>query len=109
VAAVDSAAAALTSFREHLNQPYHVIVSDLGMPGQNGYDLIRELRTFEAERGAPGVPAVALTAYARDEDRSRALAAGFQAHVPKPIEPQGFIEVVAKLARSAHSTLRAEA
>ncbi len=62
-----------------------VIVSDIGMPGEDGYSLIRKVRARSADEGGR-IPAIALTAYARSEDRIRALAAGFQAHVPKPVD-----------------------
>jgi CheY-like chemotaxis protein/two-component sensor histidine kinase len=62
-----------------------VLLSDIGMPGENGYDLVRQVRALPIESGG-GVPAIALTAFARPEDRSRALAAGFQMHLAKPVE-----------------------
>jgi CheY-like chemotaxis protein len=74
-----------------------VIVSDIGMPGEDGYTLIRRLRELPAERGGR-VPAVALTAYARVQDRVKVLAAGFQMHTPKPIEPAELVAVVASAA-----------
>ena len=63
-----------------------VMVTDLGMPGEDGYSLIRRVREWEEARGAY-IPAVALTAYGRVEDRVRALKAGFQMHVSKPVDP----------------------
>lgn len=74
-----------------------VIVSDIGMPGEDGYDLIRRLRALSREEGGR-TPAVALTAYARPEDRRKALMSGFQNHAAKPIEPQELVMVVAHLA-----------
>jgi hypothetical protein len=74
-----------------------VLVSDIGMPDEDGYALIGKLRALGAKRGGD-VPAVALTAYARSEDRMRALASGFQMHVPKPIEAGELIVVIASLA-----------
>ncbi len=74
-----------------------VLVSDIGMPNEDGYTLIRRVRALGAERGG-NVPAVALTAYARAEDRMRAIRAGFQMHVPKPVEPAELITMVASLA-----------
>ncbi len=74
-----------------------VIVSDIGMPGENGYALIRKLRELEEEQGGR-IPAVALTAYARAEDRTQALLAGFQLHVPKPVNQAELAAVVANLA-----------
>ncbi|HEX8162400.1 MAG TPA: PAS domain S-box protein [Pyrinomonadaceae bacterium] len=77
-----------------------VIISDIEMPGEDGYTFIRRLRALPAERGGD-TPAAALTAYARAEDRMRALVAGFQLHVPKPVEPAELVTVVASLAGRA--------
>jgi signal transduction histidine kinase/CheY-like chemotaxis protein len=74
-----------------------VVISDIGMPDQDGYELIRHVRERPAARGGL-VPAIALTAYARIEDRLKALAAGFQMHVPKPVDPAELVAVVASLA-----------
>jgi signal transduction histidine kinase/ActR/RegA family two-component response regulator len=73
-----------------------VIISDIGMPEEDGYEFIAKLRAAEAGHGTR-IPAIALTAYARVEDRVRALNAGFQVHVPKPIEPVELLAVVASL------------
>ena len=70
------------------------IVSDIGMPGEDGYTFIRRIREWERQSGFR-IPAVALTAYARSEDRIRALLAGYQVHVAKPIDPMEFALVVA--------------
>ncbi|MBW4679321.1 MAG: PAS domain S-box protein [Microcoleus vaginatus WJT46-NPBG5] len=74
-----------------------VLVSDIGMPEENGYQLIRKLRQRETI-GGEQIPAVALTAFARDEDRRQAMLAGFQMHVSKPVEPAELAKVIAKLA-----------
>src|SRR6266542_3893796 len=74
-----------------------VRVSDIGMPVEDGYELIRKIRAREPERGGL-ILAVALTAYARDEDARRAIEAGYQAHVPKPVEPGVLATAVANLA-----------
>jgi CheY-like chemotaxis protein len=74
-----------------------VLVSDIGMPVEDGYELIRKIRAREPERGGL-IPAVALTAYARDEDAQRAIEAGYHAHVPKPVEPGELAIAVANLA-----------
>ncbi|CAB3650654.1 ATP-binding response regulator [Trinickia soli] len=74
-----------------------VIVSDIGLPGVDGYEFMRRLRTSEAQRGRT-TPAAALTAFARSEDRRRALLAGFQTHLAKPIDPLELVVVVAALA-----------
>lgn len=73
-----------------------VVVSDIAMPGQDGYALIRRIRALPAERGGR-TPAVALTALARPKDRVRALAAGFQTHLPKPVDPSELVLAVANL------------
>ncbi len=73
-----------------------VIVSDIGMPDEDGYAFIRALRALPREQGGR-IPAVALTAYARAEDRRKALVSGFQNHAAKPIEPQELVIVVANL------------
>ncbi|HEX6625458.1 MAG TPA: response regulator, partial [Pyrinomonadaceae bacterium] len=75
-----------------------VIMSDIGMPGEDGYALIKKLRDLPESRGGR-IPAAALTAYARDEDRERALAAGFQKHIAKPVRSAELVGVVADLAR----------
>jgi PAS domain S-box-containing protein len=77
-----------------------VLLSDIGMPGESGYDLIRQVRALPPGRGGD-VPAAALTAYVRPEDRRKVLGAGFMMHVPKPVDPTELVAVVAALARSS--------
>jgi len=77
-----------------------VLISDLAMPGVDGYELLARVRAREAGAARP-VPALALSAYARREDRERALAAGFQAHIAKPGEPGEIAAAVARLATGA--------
>ncbi|HEX5732028.1 MAG TPA: ATP-binding protein [Blastocatellia bacterium] len=74
-----------------------VIVSDLAMPGEDGYSLVAKVKALEAENGRR-IPAVALTAYVRVEDRTRALEAGFSMFVPKPVQPDELINAIANLA-----------
>lgn len=74
-----------------------VLVSDIGMPGTDGYGFIERVRALPEEKGGR-TPAVAITAYARSEDRTRVLRAGFQSHVPKPVEPVELLAVLASLA-----------
>ncbi len=74
-----------------------MLVSDIGMPGEDGYELIRKVRALKPDEGGR-TPAAALTAFARAEDRTRALRAGYQTHVAKPIEPTELTAVVASLA-----------
>jgi signal transduction histidine kinase/ActR/RegA family two-component response regulator len=74
-----------------------VLVSDIGMPGEDGYSLIRSVRTL-AKEPKRGIPAIALTAFARNEDRARALVAGFNVHIAKPVEPAALVDAVVELA-----------
>jgi PAS domain S-box-containing protein len=76
-----------------------VIISDIGMPGEDGYSLLRNVRLREARDRLGWTPAIALTAHARAEDRMRALSAGYQAHVAKPVEPAELVAVIASLVR----------
>jgi CheY-like chemotaxis protein len=97
VSTAESAAQAL----ELLNrEPPELIISDIGMPGMDGYALLQEVRTRAPEQGGR-VPAVALTAYARQEDQAAALKAGFDSHVAKPLEPAELLWVVATLLNRA--------
>ena len=75
-----------------------VLVSDVAMPDQDGFELIGRLRSRGPERGG-NIPAAALTAYTREEDRQRALSAGFQSYVRKPVDPEELVAVVAGLTR----------
>ncbi|MGE3178357.1 MAG: ATP-binding protein [Vicinamibacterales bacterium] len=75
---------------------HDVIVTDIGLPGQDGYDLVRHVRQ-RARQGEPRVVAVALTGYARAEDRERALAAGFDRHIVKPAEPAALVMLLREL------------
>jgi CheY-like chemotaxis protein len=78
-----------------------VVVSDISMPGQDGYDLIRLLRARELSPG--DLPALAITAHARTEHRQRALAAGFQEYLTKPIDPDKLVRAVRDLMRPRES------
>jgi signal transduction histidine kinase/ActR/RegA family two-component response regulator len=100
VTAVGSADEALAVLEAE--QP-HVLLSDIAMPDEDGYSLIRKVRAREAARGGL-VPAAALTAYASPEDRMKALRAGYQDHLPKPVDPAILVETVASLARRAQPT-----
>jgi CheY-like chemotaxis protein len=75
-----------------------VLISDIGMPDMDGFELIRKVRELPAESGG-GVPAIALTAYARAEDRLRVLRSGYQMHVPKPVEMAELLTVIASLVK----------
>jgi len=98
VTAVSSGAEAIASLLDTPgHQRPHVIVSDLGMPGRDGYQLIRQIRAIDGELGR--IPAVAVTGYATADDVQRALTAGFQIHISKPMDPAAFVAAVADLAR----------
>jgi PAS domain S-box-containing protein len=90
-ATADEGLAAVQSFMPN------VVISDIGMPGKDGYQFVRELRQIAQAIGQK-FPAVALTAFARSEDRTRAMMAGYQVHIAKPIEPQELLATVGSLA-----------
>jgi len=94
VTAVSSTAAAMDSIMA--SRP-HVLISDIAMPGEDGYDLIKQVIALEL---MPKIPAIAITAYAKEEDRERALAAGFQRYLSKPVELGEFISAVAEAAEN---------
>jgi PAS domain S-box-containing protein len=96
-AVVMTAASATEAMRILEDDALEVIVSDIGMPGEDGYALIRRVRALENRKA--NVPAIALTAYARIEDRVRAIHAGFQLHLSKPVEPVELVAMVESLAR----------
>jgi CheY-like chemotaxis protein len=73
-----------------------ILIADIGMPEEDGYTLMKKLRARESEHGGH-IPAIALTAYRRPEDRLRALSVGYESHVSKPVEPEELLAVVASL------------
>jgi CheY-like chemotaxis protein len=83
----------------------HVLVSDVGMPEADGYELLRLVRGLGQARGG-GLPAIALTAFARSEDRTRALRAGFLHHIAKPVEPSELVATVASVVGRTGEPLR---
>jgi CheY-like chemotaxis protein len=95
VKTASSAAAALEAVAEEV---FDVLISDIGMPDEDGYSLIAKVRALGKERGGKVPAAAALTAYVGEEDRIRVLQSGFQIHVPKPISPNELVAVVANLA-----------
>jgi len=98
VRAVASAARAAEAF---VRRRPDVVVTDIGMPDEDGYSLIRRIRQIEKEQGIDRVPAVAVTAFARAEDRQRALAAGFDEHISKPINPEALLNALRRLVNEA--------
>jgi CheY-like chemotaxis protein len=100
------AGSAQEGLRQLLNHPIEVVICDISMPEMDGYALIRQVRTLP-DRQKSEVAAVALTAYARLQDRMEAMQAGFQNHLPKPVEPSELLAVVRSLA-SPRSKLERE-
>jgi CheY-like chemotaxis protein len=98
VTAVPSSAAGVTAILSSGRSLPHVLVSDIGMPGENGYDFIKRVRALDPNQGGR-IPAVSVTAYTTPKDVARALAAGYQLHVPKPMDPSALVNAVSKLAR----------
>ena len=74
----------------------HVLVSDIAMPQEDGYALLKKIRALPPERGGR-IPAIALTAHSLVQDRLQSLRAGFQSHVPKPVVPEELVEVVTSI------------
>src|SRR5258706_1882091 len=104
VVAVDSVAGALKEFANTLRPPqqtplpqFHLLISDIAMPDEDGYHLIHELREMEAKASIAPVPAIALTAYVRERHRDQALAAGFADYMAKPVDPEALIAASLRL------------
>jgi CheY-like chemotaxis protein len=97
-AEVTTAACAERGLELLRTQKPDIILSDIGMPDKDGYQFIREVRKLSVDEGG-STPAIALTAFARSEDRTRAMIAGYQVHVAKPIEPQELVATVGSLTR----------
>jgi CheY-like chemotaxis protein len=82
---------------------FDVLLSDIGLPGQSGYALIAEVRALPSHQNG-NIPAAALTALARSEDRQRALLAGFDTHLAKPVDPNELVALVASLGLRSRRT-----
>jgi CheY-like chemotaxis protein len=93
VTAVTGGAQALELLKRY---PFDILVSDIGMPDLDGYELMRRVRLLDSGRAGP-IPAIAVTAYARAEDRQRSLLAGYQMHLAKPIEARELVAGIASL------------
>jgi PAS domain S-box-containing protein len=102
-AIVSTAASASQAYELLRAERPDVLVSDIGMPNEDGYTLIRRVRALPREQGGE-TPAVALTAYARSEDRMKAVLAGFDQHVVKPVEPAELIAMIASLVRRGNKS-----
>jgi signal transduction histidine kinase/CheY-like chemotaxis protein len=103
-AEVVTAASAAKALEMLARRKPDVLVADIGMPEEDGFALLSRVRSLSSEEGG-NIPAIALTAYATEDDRRRALDAGFEEHFPKPVEPSELVAVVASLARRAVSNL----
>ncbi|MEQ8540616.1 MAG: PAS domain S-box protein [Coleofasciculus sp. D1-CHI-01] len=94
----------MTSALEVLSQfnqlTIDILVSDIGMPQMNGYDLLQQIRGMSSSQAQ--IPAIALTAYAGDSNQQKALAAGFQQHLPKPVDPKDLIQAIVRLMKQRH-------
>jgi signal transduction histidine kinase/CheY-like chemotaxis protein len=104
-AAVTTAGSARDALAAIDREVPHVVLSDIGMPHEDGYDLLRRLRARPAEQGG-AIPAVAVTAYASATDRSSTQAAGYQPHVAKPFEPADVARLVRRLVAANHDVVR---
>jgi CheY-like chemotaxis protein len=96
---VDVAASAKEAYEQVRNKHPHIVISDIGMPIEDGYSLMQRIR--QAQNGSQAIRGIALTAFARPDDRKRALDAGYTAHLTKPVDPAELIRVVAKVADRA--------
>jgi two-component system CheB/CheR fusion protein len=96
VHAVESADAAREAYKARHPD---VLISDIGLPGEDGYALMQWMRSVEIQQGDPRMPALALTAFARQEDRQRALDAGYDAHLAKPVDPDKLVSEIGRLAK----------
>lgn len=99
------AASSPEAFAHFQQQRFDLIISDIGMPESDGYALLEDIRTHEQVHALAPTPVIALTAYARPADRTRALAAGFQSHLTKPIEPAELMHRIASAIESQDSRL----
>lgn len=100
-ATVTAAASVRTALGLLTETAPHILLSDIGMPGESGYQLIREIRAREAD-GTTRLPALAMTGFASPEDRDEARAAGFDDHVPKPVDPDTLVRRIRDLTGGAH-------
>ncbi len=97
VTTVTSAIEALATLTQYKAD---VLLSNIGMPEMDGYMLVRQLRSLPCQQGGK-IPAIALTAYAGEINYQKAIEAGFQRHVPKPIDPANLVETIADLVRQS--------
>ena len=106
-ACVETAKSGGEALRMIRKNTHDILIMDVGMPGEDGYSVIQKVRLLKKEEGGE-IPAIALTAFARSEDRRRAVLSGFQMHVAKPVEPSELIAMVASLAGRGRTDVLAE-
>ena len=94
---VQPAASVSEALRAVSTSRFDLLIADIAMPGEDGFSLVRRLAASASALGHAALPAIAVTAHAREEDRSRVLAAGFAAHVPKPVDESVLLETAAAL------------
>ncbi|MBA3560920.1 MAG: response regulator, partial [Gemmatimonadaceae bacterium] len=97
-ATVETAGSGADALRSIAKKKPHVLIMDIGMPEEDGYSVIQKVRQLTREHGG-NVPAIALTAFARLEDRRRAILSGFQMHMSKPVEPSELVAIVSSLGK----------
>lgn len=95
VTPVESAAAAMESLA---NSKFDLLISDIGMPGEDGYSLIQRVRSMESANARGHTPAMALTAFVGEGDQRKALSAGYDRHLGKPVEPDQLVSVLTEMA-----------
>ena len=99
-AQVDTVGSAEDARRRVAARRPDALVADIGMPGEDGYSLIRSIRQADEAAGWPRLPSIAVTAYAREDDRRQALAAGYDRHLTKPLDPGTLLDTIAELTMS---------
>ena len=99
-AVVTEAGAAAEAFELFQAESFDVLISDIGLPDEDGYSLMKRIRQLTSGQNV-NLPAIALTAYTGEHDRESAFAAGFQLHIAKPVDPSELIEAVAGLTRQS--------
>jgi CheY-like chemotaxis protein len=105
ITAVGTAAEAMRAFEE--SRP-NIIISDIGLPQEDGYQLLQRIRSLELERNEPPTPAIALTAFAANKDRRMAREAGYHKHIAKPVTPAVLIAAVTTLLAEKQRAINAE-
>ena len=93
---VTTAASAADAFELAKSKRFDIVISDIGMPDRDGYELIMDIRSLPSGAGGT-TPAIALTAFAREEDRMRALRAGYQRHLAKPVDASALLDTIKRL------------